>query len=127
MQFKGAYKERLEKEYEDLSPVLKMVLEILDRAVEMYQMWNNLKVTGVVITSLFRDDPKSYHSKMKAVDIRTWSMSKVLREACLSLLRCLSQLYKSIDYEYEDTIYKNGKIVKGEHIHIKLDDGSLRA
>ena len=120
------------------SALLKKVLHTIDTVTQLTHGYE------LMITSFMRpNDLKSYHSIGQGVDIRTWDMPVGLRPLdhramfmmsdgeILELLRKFKNHDKQVQHQFEPQILghhpESGKItiLKGEHIHIEVDDNSL--
>jgi len=84
----------------------------------------------LMLTSLGRPiniDKPSYHEEPdpQAGDWRTWDMPPGCYGLIEGLLISMRDRDPQIQYEFEPMIVKDGRIVRGEHLHAENDDNSL--
>ena len=70
-------------------------------------------------------DKPSYHEKGQAIDLRTWDMTPECFSLVSSLLTLFSRRDPQFQFEFEPMLVKDGKIIRGEHFHVEIDDNSL--
>jgi len=109
-------------------PIMQSLLIMLDCVCQIF--------TGreLTVTSTFRKKGKkpSYHPKWQAFDIRVWDMPKIMIRVLVDIVRFMNFLVTKLKLKFEgrfDVVHeterkdKDGKIIKGQHLHIEYDTG----
>lgn len=123
MKFKCA---KLADEFNDarLHPAVRAVAILIDSIIMVWRVAHPSSATGeCTITSVYRDNAKSYHGHWQAVDIRTFDWDSTVRrnvEMALAMLWHIS--CKHLQREFEPS--KNHPD-SDPHLHIEWDDGSI--
>lgn len=108
-----------------LHPTIRATVNLLDSVIALYvHSHPNATVKDLVITSLYRPgNPKSYHSKWQAVDLRTFDWDLTVQRRISTFLHAVNSLTRHrVQFEFEP----NDRHPDSDpHLHIEYDDGSL--
>jgi len=70
---------------------------------------------GAVITSVYRDDPRSTHYYYRAVDVRTRELSD---EECMNIVYLMNLMFPYGKGAYQTVLYHNAG--SGWHFHVQV-------
>ena len=107
-----------------LHPAVRAAAILIDSVIAVWKTAHPSATTGeCTVTSVYRNDAKSYHGHWQAVDIRTYDWDSTVRrnvELALAMLWKVSS--KHLQREFEPS---KAHPDSDPHLHVEWDDGTV--